>query len=258
MHTVLGLTAALLLVLPLPAAAQDARATLAAVATAMGADGLPSVEYSGSGVTFSFGQSAAPGQPWPRLNIKSFTRSLNYETASLHDEIVRTQGENPIRGGGQQPIRGEQRQSFFVRGEHAWNMTAVPAPIALAERQFQLWATPHGVVKAAAAHNATVQGRVIVFTVPGRMRVRAALSDQNLVERVEALLPHPVLGDTAVEVTYAEYKDFGSGKFPTRIRRSAGGRKPVVEGVRDRGCSPTARARWSCTTSPATPTPMGC
>ncbi len=54
----------------------------------MGADGLKSLEYSGSGVTFAFGQSAAPGQPWPRLNLKSFTRSVNYETASLRDENV--------------------------------------------------------------------------------------------------------------------------------------------------------------------------
>ncbi len=58
-----------------------------------------------------------------------------------------------MRGGGQRPIRGEQRQSFWVSGDHAWNMagpTAVPASITLVERQFQLWATPHGVIKAAA------------------------------------------------------------------------------------------------------------
>jgi hypothetical protein len=226
MRTTLALTAALLLALPFTVDAQDARATLAEAARALGADGLKSIEYSGSGATFAFGQSATPGQPWPRLNLKTFTRRVNYETASLHDENIRTQGENPVRGGGQQPIRGEQRQSFWVSGDHAWNVTpqaAVPVPITLAERQFQLWATPHGVVKAAAVHGATVQGRVIVFAVPGRMRLRAALNDQNLVERIEAVVPHPVLGDTPVEVTYADYKDFGGVKFPTRIRQSAGG-----------------------------------
>lgn len=226
MRTTLALTAVLLLALPGTVGAQDARATLAEAARALGADGLTSLQYSGSGATFAFGQSTAPGQPWPRLTLKSFTRSVNYETASLHDAIIRTQGDNPVRGGGQQPIRGEQRQSFWVSGDHAWNVTgsaAVPASIALAERRFQLWATPHGVVKAAAAHNATVQGRVIVFGMPGRVRLRAALNDQNLVERVEAVVPHSVLGDTPVEVTYADYRDFGGVKFPTRVRQSAGG-----------------------------------
>jgi len=226
MRTALALTAALLLALPLSAAAQDARATLTTAAIALGADSLKSLEYSGNGVNFAFGQSAVPGHPWPRLTVKSFTRTVNYETASLRDELVRVQGDNPVRGGGQQPIRGEQRQSFWLSGDHAWNVAgpaAIPAPITLAERQFQLWATPHGVIKAAAAHNATVQGRVIVFTVPGRMTIRAALSDGNLVERIEAVIPNPVLGDTPIEVTYAEYRDFGGVKFPTRIRQSSGG-----------------------------------
>jgi glyoxylase-like metal-dependent hydrolase (beta-lactamase superfamily II) len=224
MRTALALTAALLLVLPLSAAAQNA--ALADAAAALGASGLKSLEYSGSGVQFQAGQSAAPGQSWPRFNIKSFTRSVNYETASMRDELVRTQGENPVRGGGQQPVRGEQRQVFLVSGDLAWNMAAdaaVPAPIALIERQMQLWSTPHGVVKAAMANNATVQGRVIAFALPGRITVKAALTDQNLIERVEALIPNPVLGDMPVEITYADYKDFGGVKFPTRVRQSAGG-----------------------------------
>ncbi len=224
MRTALALTAALLLALPLSTAAQNA--VLTDAAAALGAAGLKSIEYSGSGVQFQTGQSPAPGQPWPRFNIKTFTRSVNYETASLRDDLVRTQGENPPRGGGVQPVRGEQRQVFLVSGDFAWNVVAdaaVPAPIALGERQMQLWATPHGVIKAAMANNATAQGRAIAFTAPGRMTVKAALNDQKLVERVEAVIPNPVVGDLTVEVTYGEYKDFGGVKFPTRIRQSAGG-----------------------------------
>lgn len=148
MRTTLALTAALLLALPLSVDAQDARATLAEAARALGTDGLKSLEYSGSRTPFAFGQSAAPGQPWPRLTLKSFTRSVNYETASLHDAIIRTQGDNPVRGGGQQPIRGEQRQSF-----------------------------------------ATVQGRVIAFAMPGCMRLRATLDDQNFADTLKRLNP---------------------------------------------------------------------
>jgi glyoxylase-like metal-dependent hydrolase (beta-lactamase superfamily II) len=226
MRIALAWVIALLLSLPLASHAQDGRATLEAAARALGAGGLRSLEYSGSGVHFALGQSAAPGQPWPRFNVKSFTRSVDYETAALHDEIVRTQAENPPRGGGQQPVRGEQRQSFHLSGDHAWNVigqAAIPAPVALADRQMQLWSTPHGVVKAALAHGATVQGRVIAFALPGRMRVRVVLSDQSLVERVEAVIPHPVVGDLPVEVTYAEYRDFAGVKFPARIRQAAGG-----------------------------------
>jgi len=49
------------------------------------------------------------------------------------------------------------------------------------------------------------------------------LSDQNLVERVDAVIPNAVVGDLPVEVTYSDYRDFGGVKFPTRIRQSAGG-----------------------------------
>ncbi len=55
------------------------------------------------------------------------------------------------------------------------------------------------------------------------MMVRATLSDQNLVERVDAVIPNAVVGDLPVEVTYSDYRDFGGVKFPTRIRQSAGG-----------------------------------
>jgi len=82
-----------------------------------------------------------------------------------------------------------------VSGDFAWNVageTAAPAPVALIERQLQLWTTPHGLVKAALAANATVQGRTIAFAVPGRYRVKATLDDRGLVTRVDAVLSSPV------------------------------------------------------------------
>jgi hypothetical protein len=176
MHRVLGLIAAIvLLVSPLAASVQDAHADLNDVAKALGASTVKSIQYTGNGGVYAVGQSAVPGLPWPEYNVKSHTRSVNYATASLRDEQVRTQALDPPRSGGVQPIRGEQRLNFLVSGDLAWNIVAeqpVPAPIALADRQFQLWATPHGVVKAAMAHNATMQGRTISFTVPGRFSLK--------------------------------------------------------------------------------------
>ena len=218
--------AALLLCTPVGAQAQNARATLEGAAKALSTVEVKSLEVSGSGVFFAAGQSYTPGQPWPKFIAKSQTRSINYETGSLRDDVVRMQGENPPRGGGVQPVRGEQRQAFVVSGDQAWNVVgdaAVSTPIALTERQMQLWSTPHGVIRAALANGATVQGRTVTFALPGRMMVRATLSDQNLVERVDAVIPNAVVGDLPVETTYADYRDFGGVKFPTRIRQSAGG-----------------------------------
>jgi len=160
MRATLALIAALLLLTPPIARAQDSRAALDTVARAMGADNVKTLEYTGSGVNFAPGQSQTPGQRWPRFNLKTFTRTVNYDTATLRDDLVRTQAEDPPRGGGVQPVRGEQRQILVVSGEHAWNVAGeavTPAPIALAERQMQLWTTPHGVIKAALANNATVR-----------------------------------------------------------------------------------------------------
>jgi glyoxylase-like metal-dependent hydrolase (beta-lactamase superfamily II) len=217
---------AAVLIAPLAVAAQDARAGLEAAARAMGADGLKSIQYTGHGANFAVGQSQTPGGPWPRFNAKSYTRAVNYETAALRDEVVRTQAEQPPRGGGVQPVRGEQRQVLALSGDHAWNVVgdaAIATPIALAERQLQLWSTPHGVIKAALANNASLQGRMLAFAVPGRFALKAFLDAGNLLERVEATLPNPVLGDMVVEVSYADYRDVGGVKFPMRIRHRAGG-----------------------------------
>jgi glyoxylase-like metal-dependent hydrolase (beta-lactamase superfamily II) len=218
------LAAVVVLLFPLAAGAQDA--SLDQVAKAMGgAAGVKSIQYSGSGVNFQVGQNYSPDLPWPRFIVKSYTRAVNYETAALRDELVRLQGEDPPRGGGGQPVRGEQRQIFVVNGDFTWTVTGDvvnPTPVALIDRQLQLWTTPHGVVKAAMANKATVQGRAISFTVPGKFRVKATVDAQNLVERIEAVAPHAVLGDVPVDIRYSDYKDFSGVKFPTKIKQTIG------------------------------------
>lgn len=218
-----------MLLSPLGAPAQDA--SLDTVAKAMGAAGVKSIQYSGLGVNFQVGQNYSPDRPWPRFVVKSYTRAAGYDTPALRDDLVRLQGEDPPRGGGGQPVRGEQRQIFVMSGDFAWNVVGDvvnPTPIALTDRQLQLWTTPHGVVKAAMANKATVQGRVISFAVPGKFRVKATVDGQNLVERIDAVAPHAVLGDIPVEIRYSDYKDFGGVKFPTKIKQTIGG-YPALE-----------------------------
>jgi glyoxylase-like metal-dependent hydrolase (beta-lactamase superfamily II) len=215
------LLTAILLLSPAVGQAQ----TLQDVAQALGAANLKSIEIQGSGVTYQVGQSQAPGMPWPQFNAKSFARLINYDTASLREEAVRIRALEPPRGGGPY-ARGEQRQVFMLNGDHTWNVVAdapVPVPITLADRQFQLWSTPHGVVKAALAGRGSMQGRTIAFAAPGRFKAMATVDASSLIERVDATLTNPVLGDMAVTISYAEYRDFGGVKFPTKIRQTYGG-----------------------------------
>ena len=220
-----ALLTVVLSLLPFAAEAQDAKATLEAASKALGTADVKSIEMQGSGVMFLVGQSLVPGEPWPLFNVRTFTRVVNYETASLREDLMRTRALEPPRGGGAY-VRGEHPLVSMLSGDHAWNVTAlgaVAAPIALTDRQFQYWSTPHGVIKAATANPASVQGRTITFGIPGRFRASAALDAANLIERVDGTLSNPVLGDMAVTVSYADYRDFGGVKFPTRIRQTYGG-----------------------------------
>jgi glyoxylase-like metal-dependent hydrolase (beta-lactamase superfamily II) len=212
---------------------QDAKSALEGVAKAMGATDLTSIQYSGSGSTFAPGQSPAPGTPWPRFNAKSFIRTVNYDTASMRDEILRTQAENPPRGGGGQPVMGEQRQILVLSGNHAWNQTGETTTPnwGVADREYQLWLTPHGILKAAMAHNATAQTKTeggkklttIAFVVPGKLKANVLVNENNLIEKVESWHTNPVLGDVLTETTYADYKAFDGVQFPTKISQKQGG-----------------------------------
>jgi glyoxylase-like metal-dependent hydrolase (beta-lactamase superfamily II) len=222
---VVALLTAVLLLSPITAHAQDSRAALEAVAKALGATSLRSIEYRGGGTMFQVGQAYSAGTAWPQFNVRSFSRLVNYDTASYREEILRTRTLEPPKGGGAY-VRGEHKLVGAVSGDQAWNVVgenAAAAPIALADRQLQLWSTPHGVVKAAQAGQGTVQGRTIAFAMPGRFKATATLDAANLIERVDATVPSPVVGDMAVTVTYADYRDFGGVKFPTRIRQVYGG-----------------------------------
>src|SRR5438309_8373222 len=227
---------AIVMVLLFPLAATAQEASLDQVAKAMGAAAVKSIQYTGSGLNFQVGQNYSPDLPWPRFIVKSYTRAVNYETATLRDELVRLQGEDPPRGGGGQPVRGEQRQTFVLNGDFAWTVTGEvvnPTPVALIDRQLQLWTTPHGVVKAAMVNKATVQGRAISFAVPGKYKVKATVDAQSMIERIDAVAPHAVLGDIPVEIRYSDYKDFGGVKVPTKIKQTIGAHPALELTVRD-------------------------
>lgn len=201
------------------ATAQDAKSVIEATIKNMG--DFKSIQYSGGGAQFNLGQSVSPDTAWPRGGeIKSFSRTFDYDKLASRNETVNAQGATAIQ---------------FLMGDKAWNQTANvnPAPPAVTvERQLQIWLTPHGFLKGALANKATAKksGKytLVTFTALGKYKVVGSISAENLVEKVEATLDNAVLGDMIVETTYSDYRDFGGFKFPAKLIQKQGGH-PVFE-----------------------------
>src|ERR671912_3063735 len=94
-----------------------------------------------------------------------------------------------------------------------------PQPAAVEERTMEIWSTPHGFLKAAAANNATVmpldEGTEVAFTIDGKYKYVGRINGENEVSRVLTWIDNPVLGDTPVEIAYSGYRDFEGVRFPT-------------------------------------------
>ena len=101
---------------------QDAKTVIGSATTALGADNLKTVEFSGSGFDYVIGQAPNPTSPWPKFNDKTYTRVVDLDAPASRMQRIRMQGENPPRGGGQQPIVGEQpqTQTIIVSANTPW------------------------------------------------------------------------------------------------------------------------------------------
>ncbi len=182
-----------------------------------------SVQISGSGMNAFFGQAQTAGEEWPRREL-TFTRSMNFEQKSMRDELKFAQ-----------PTFPSQQQDLNVNGDKAWNVGPqgpVPQPAAAEERQLSIWLTPHGFLNGAiaAGAGATLQARpegstehVITFKALGKYDVKGTLDAQNMVTRVETTVANPVLGDTPLVATYADYKDYAGVKVPAKVTVTEGG-----------------------------------
>jgi len=209
-------------------AAQDAKAVLAAASKAMGADTLRSVEYSATrGKTYAVGQSPGPGKPWPRFTIIKYNAAINFEAPAMREEIVRVDDENPPRGGGAGPYVAATQQGG-IRPIPWGPQTAVAVRDMRNEvAMLQIYLTPHGFLKAAAANNPTVRPgtergtQAVSFTAFGKYTVTGVINAQNLVTRVETRVPNGLLGDFPVEGIYSDYRAVDGVQFPmtTQIRQ---------------------------------------
>ena len=208
--------------------ANAADTQLQQIADALDVSTTKTFQFTANGKMWAVGEASSPMAANPRSYIKSLTRSYDFTAGAMREELVRSQGEAPPSGGDYQPIEGDQRLVAFVRGDFAWyeaGKSMNPAPEEANERAHAIVISPHGLVRAAFANNATVtkktiEGRemtVVSFAVQGKHKVVAYVNDQNAIEKVESSYGHPVVGDMKVVTYYGPYRDFGGIKFPAKI-----------------------------------------
>src|SRR5262245_18128999 len=65
--------------------------TLQASAGALGAATMRSIEFSGTGRWYQFGQAPAPSLPWPQFDVNAYRAAINFETPAARVQMTRKQ-----------------------------------------------------------------------------------------------------------------------------------------------------------------------
>ena len=212
---------ALSTMLTLVAAAQDPKAVIGESAKAMGADSLNAITFSGSATSANFGQTKNISGPY----VLSTTTTNYTRTIDLTQPASRVTGTSltpaPAGAPPAQPV----------------NLNQSIAPNAPWTQQLEIWITPWGFLRGAAANNATVRQEriagktfdVVSWMTPQKSpsgavyTVTGYIDDKKMVDRVETWVEHPILGDLHVEASYSDYKDFGGLKVPGKIVQKRAG-----------------------------------
>src|SRR6476620_6817278 len=97
--------------------------TLQGSTDALGAADTKSIEYSGTGKWYQFGQAPNPTLPWPAFDVTTFTARISYDTPAARVQMERIQVVEPDRA---RPAPVQQRAVQLVNGTYAWNL-APPA-----------------------------------------------------------------------------------------------------------------------------------
>jgi glyoxylase-like metal-dependent hydrolase (beta-lactamase superfamily II) len=225
----LTIAALLVTLLSTGTATQNASSVVAAASKAMGVDTLNSITYSGTARNGAFGQSKSIGDPMGPVNvtrITEYTRTINFGQAGDAAALVsRATGptQPPTVPGSPAPMPGVFNQNITgTQASSNWNQA------------LNIWTTPWGFLKGAAANNATVRqqgGQQLVSFSPPNMKspsgqtysVTGSINSQNLVTKVETRVDNAVVGDLLVEFDYTNYQSMNGVQVPTRIvQRQAG------------------------------------
>jgi glyoxylase-like metal-dependent hydrolase (beta-lactamase superfamily II) len=213
------------------ALAQDARTVIADAQRALG--NPQSITYSGSARDVAFQQCGANatalncyGTHDPMRPITNYVRAID-----LNAPLSRHTGAtmNPGGGGNTTPAPG----IFFQQ------ITAQQADVSQPwGASLELYLTPWGFLKGAAANNATAARRSVdgkSYTVlswsptvkapSGKSyTINGYVNAENLIERVETWNGENIMGDMHIVANYSGYRDFGGGfRVPTKIEQTRGG-----------------------------------
>jgi glyoxylase-like metal-dependent hydrolase (beta-lactamase superfamily II) len=200
------------------ASAQSIDPALQKAVDAMGTTKVNNLQYSGTGKVGSFGQSYWPGVDWPMFIVKSYTRTIDYNTMSSREEFVRVYDNPPAKGGGA-PFINESKQNNIITGLPA-------SPEGTEEKHLQLLITPHGFLKQALKGKVTVtklkDNKTEISFPAGKYKIAGTITADGLVEKVNTWTHNHVLGDMLIETIYSDYKDYQGIKAPSRIVQQQG------------------------------------
>jgi glyoxylase-like metal-dependent hydrolase (beta-lactamase superfamily II) len=212
---------ALAVTLSQTAPAQDVKTLVANASKAMGIDGVSSIHYYGVAENGNLGQNNDSNQPWPMAAANDYVRTIDFTQAASRATWMNYGA--PVTGGPATLTPGQQN---ITPENKTW------------AQQLEIWITPWGFLKAAAANNAaahaqTIGGKhfqVVTFNAPVKSpgglpyKMVGYINSRNLVEKVQTWLENPIFGDMLVEAEYTFYRDGANGlKFPARIVQKRGG-----------------------------------
>jgi glyoxylase-like metal-dependent hydrolase (beta-lactamase superfamily II) len=202
-------------------AAEDAKTVIGNASKAMGIEGLNSIHYQGVAQNGNLGQNNNSNQPWPMAGANDYVRAIDFTQPASRATWMNY--AVPVTGGVATLTPGQQ---VITPQNMTW------------AQQLEIWITPWGFLKGAAANNASVKAQtvngkryqVVTFNAPMKSpggqpyKVVGYLNGQNMVERVQTWVENPIFGDMLVEAEYTHYREGANGlKFPAQMVQKRGG-----------------------------------
>lgn len=201
-------------------AAQDAKAVIAMTSRAMGVDTLRSIHLTGTAQNGNLGQNNNANHPWPLAAANDYVRAIDFSQPA--SRATWTTYAVPVTGGAATIGQGQQ---IITAQTTTW------------AQQLEIWITPWGFLKGAAANAATVRAQtvggrryqVVTWSPATRSaagqayRVVGYINADNLVERVQTWVENPMFGDMLVDAEYSFYRDNNGLKYPAQIVQKRGG-----------------------------------
>lgn len=204
-----------------PLLAQDAKSVVASASRAMGVEGVGSLYYYGAGANYSLGQNNNANIPWPKTPLNDYVRAIDF--AQPASRATWSTYAIPVTGGAASLVNAQQ--VIGPNSPGGWS------------QQLEIWTTPWGFLKGAAANPATVKSetvggkryQVVSWDAPVKSpggkayRLVGYINGDNLVEKTQTWVEHSIYGDLLVESEFAFYRDNNGLKYPTEWVQKRGG-----------------------------------